>query len=436
MSDDTEMRGNGGGGSKRRSSKKGDRSTACCPGIGHPQPCPKGCCSKSCKSWWIGDNPILFAFWAFMFYTGMPLYFITRFVFYPMWSLNQIPGATSFMFTHLGWPANNFYGEWMPSLALAGAFELWMCAGIVFIGGVHIPGFMMLLGTTGLTISAIEDLYAGTAASRFSMTTIIQSQWWFLASLGTIFLGLAFSVATGLRPLPNDSFGCRAQWCRIKGNIKNAMPKKSEKTGGFGRPCGCPDGCVGCGCKTTWIGDNDWLRWIAGIVMCIGFVLYALGQVFYSMYSVRQFDPADGSFGFTHQSWPSEGYLVNPFVEYMLIIGTGMLVVFSLIVFIGGLHLPGLFWFLGTGALVSSYSMQFVYGTTGDGNITNLEISMWVNLAGVCSVLVGFIMCLFTGMTPNGMSWESVKEASRRAKKLKPPETDEIVDEDDDDEEH
>jgi hypothetical protein len=367
-----------------------------------------------------------------MFFVGSVLYIIGRFNFYPMWSLGQIPGVVPFLFTHLGWPANNFYAEWMPSIVLSGSALWWGSALILFIGGVHIPGMMFFLGTTGLTIAAILDLYAGTAASRFAMSMIVQSEWWFLSSFGVIFLGFIFSIWTGLRPLPDGVFGCNAQWCRASQNIKGAKPQKAERTGGFGRPCACGDGCAK-SCKTTWIGDNKGLFGIWAICFLLGIATFLLGIVFYSQYSVRQFDPTNNDFSFAHQSYPSNGYLVNPFVVYMLIIGSGLLFVNALILMIGGLHLPGIFWVAGTGAFVSAYSMWFVYGTSGTGNVTNLEIALWVILAGWISVIIGCVCCIFTGLTPRGMSSSPFSDAKKRIKESQPKPSEEISDDESED---
>lgn len=394
-----------------------------CNGLGHPCKCGEGC-PKSCKTWWIGDNPILGGFWICITLVGMAIYFVQTEVFYPMWSLGQFPGSNSFGFTHQGWPATNLYADWMPSLELSGSFLLWVSALLLIPGGVHIPGMMFLLGTTGTTITAIQRLYAGTAGSRYSITILEQAMWWELAGWICIYLGFLFALFTGVTPLPNSVKGCGAYWGRATRNVKGMKPKKSTKTGGFGNPCACGDGCPR-SCRTTWVGDNTGLFAIWGICFIGGMVVYSLvSNVFEPMWSMGQFDSVNPPFMFTHQSYPSNSYLYAPWMEILKICGAGLLFVSAVIAMIGGLHLPGIFWVLGTGALGAGAGMQYGYGTTGSGNLTNLETAIWLNMAGWASIFVGFVVSVFTGMRPGEMGdGDCCAKASRRVKNSRPRET-------------
>ncbi len=408
--------GGGKEGASRRKQKKGS-----CRGLGHPRVC--------CGSYttWIGENPPLWGLWMFVTLLGLPIYFITKFVFYEMWSLGQFPGEIPFQFTHMGWPNSHFYATWMPVLALVGASLMFISSFIIMIGGVHIPGLMWFLGTGGLVVNAAIDLRTGTGPSNFQMSLIEQSEWWQLSSWCVIIIGFIFSSATGVKPLPPRKHGCSEYWGRSEEVIAAIKPKSKGKvakeSGRFGQPFSCCDGCHG-SCVTSWVGDNPGLYIFFAICFVAGSACYFLAKDFYAMWAAGQFDtspsPSYGSFAFAHQSWPSNAYLYNPFIPIMLVIGSGLWFVAAFILLLGGMHIPGIFWVLGTGAILASHAVQCVSGVSGTGDLSNLRAAAWVNLAGWSSLGVGFIMCLFTGLQPAGPTAGCCQAAKERIVKSVP----------------
>lgn len=342
-----------------------------------------------------------------------------QFIFYPFWGLGEVPGALRFAFTHLGWPNQQYYATWLPCVDLAGSV-CWMVAlTLLMFAGMHLAGMMWLFAAACRVTAAVINIYAGTMPGNFSINLIEGAAWLLFCSFGLIIIGAFCGIIWGVRPREGVRNGGCMAFCCPKGDEERRWRVKKSIDGGhcckIGYPCSCPSDCPK-SCGSTWIGDNKFLYWIWGVLFAGGLAVYLLGTAFYAFWAVAQFDPSSRIFAWTHQSWPTQYFLMKPFVPWMLISGMIALFIDACIIFIGGLHGQGFFAVLGTGFLLSAHVLQYIYGTDGDYDLSHLETSMWFQVVGFISIVFAFVGMLAFGFEPHG-SLKSLKEKlkSRRS---------------------
>jgi hypothetical protein len=114
-------------------------------------------------------------------------------------------------------------------MQLCGSSLLMICSVMLVLGGLHLNGLMWFLGTAGLVIQNVLEIYSGTVGSRFSLYNLDMGWWFCLSGWGAIFIGIIITFMVGMSPLPAGAYGCSA-YCgrgqKVRASIK---PRKRDE---------------------------------------------------------------------------------------------------------------------------------------------------------------------------------------------------------------
>lgn len=168
------------------------------------------------------------------FTVGTILYFLSAIVFKGFWGLGGLDSCPSInpeSWTHAYAPNQTLFALWLPCVQLVGAVLLWISALILVLGGLHANGLLWWLGTSGLTVQSVLEIYSGTTAANFSIYNLDMAVWFSLAGWICIFLGVFFTFMVGMSPLPAGVYGCSAYCSRGQSIRRKLKPRAREEIG-------------------------------------------------------------------------------------------------------------------------------------------------------------------------------------------------------------